>query len=79
MTNIQKADTTAIINYAQECAKCSLQDCAPEQVDSTLALTNVQIANLYLIDSDDCVEVSDEQKEIFGAEYKKEIAFQRDE
>ena len=68
----QAADSNAIRSYAAECATATRQDCGAEEITRTLTLNNRQISDLYLIDTGDVI-VSDEQREMFGAEYRKAL------
>ena len=71
---MRNADTTVILNYARECATVTQDDCTFDEIQEALERTDTQNADLYLIDSgDDNAVVTDEQREAFGAEYRREL------
>lgn len=67
MTNY--ADNNTILSYAAECASATAADCSPKEIAATLAKTNREIAQAYLIDTGDVI-VTSEQEESFGASYR---------
>lgn len=69
MTN---ADTLTVLSYARECAQAMQDDSNFDEIQDALALTDSEIADLYLIDQDD-VLVSEDQREAFGVEYRREL------
>ena len=71
---MRNADTTTILNYARECAANMQYDGNFDEIQETLTRTNAYIADLYLVGSgDDNAVVTDEQRERFGAEYRREL------
>ena len=69
MTN---ADTLNVLDYARKCAQAMQDDSGFDEIQDALALTDSEIADLYLNEQDDTA-MSDEQREAFGAEYRREL------
>ena len=67
------ADTLTIQSYARECAKNTFYGCSKAEQKATLVKSNTEIAEMYIVDVDDAVIVSEEQMEAFGAEYRREL------
>ena len=65
-------DRLTLENYARECAAVTYEDCSDAEQERTLALGNSDIADLYLIDVDGIV-ITDEDREAFGAAYRREL------
>ncbi|KEF35472.1 hypothetical protein RDMS_01580 [Deinococcus sp. RL] len=70
--SVIKADRLAVENYARECAKAAYYDLNEAEQVRSLQRSNTEVAALYLIDQDG-VELTDEDREAFGAEYKREL------
>ena len=69
MTN---ADTLTVLSYARECAQAMQENSNFDEIQEALTLSNSRVADLYLIDQDDVV-VSEDQREAFGVEYRREL------